>query len=87
MVTSPFHMERSCYIFKKVLGHKWRIRGYQAKEWEQEKRHLKADEALVRARNFFANLEAGDLEACMDKLLSTIPAYQSRLELVQVANS
>lgn len=79
VVTSPFHMERSCYIFKQVLGHKWRVRGHEAPEWEFETRQSGAEDALVRARQFFAELPRGDLDACLDKLLTTIPAYGARI--------
>ena len=80
VVTSPFHAERAVFIFKKVLGHKWRVRSYNAPEWEYETRHLKSEEALVRAREFFSDIVPGDLSACVEKLVTRIPAYEGSLK-------
>lgn len=79
IITSPFHMERAKYIFGHVLGHRWRIRGSKCREWQFETRHLKSDDALARARHFFEEIEAGELEASLKKLLDVIPAYSTRL--------
>lgn len=75
VITSPFHMERAKYIFSRVLGHRWRVRGSYAPEWDEETRQLKSDEAFERARTFFADIEAGDLAACLAKLIHEKPYY------------
>jgi uncharacterized SAM-binding protein YcdF (DUF218 family) len=78
VVTSPFHMERAVYIFTQVLGPKWQVVGRQAEEWSQERRQSGAAAAMERARDFFSDIEPGDLKACMKKLLERIPAYKQR---------
>lgn len=78
VVTSPFHMERALYIFAQVLGPKWKIVAQDAPEWEGESRQSGAPAALERARQFFAGIEPGDLDACMKKLVARIPAYAGR---------
>ncbi len=79
IITSPFHMERAKYVFGHVLGHRWRIRGSKCREWQFETRHRKSDDALLRARAFFEDIESGDLEACENKLIELIPAYSTKL--------
>lgn len=75
VITSPFHLDRSQFIFSKLLGPKWRVRGSKSPEWEHETRHLKADEALARTRRFFDDIESGDLDACIAKLINEVPGY------------
>ncbi len=81
IVTSPFHMERAKFIFGRVLGPKWRVRGVQCKEWSEETRHKKSDEALERARAFFKNVEPGDMKACLMRLEESSPAYQAIIRI------
>jgi uncharacterized SAM-binding protein YcdF (DUF218 family) len=78
VVTSPFHMERALFIFKGVLGSNWTVVGHEAPEWSGETRQPGAQAALERARAFFNDIEPGDLDACLKKLIKQIPAYQSR---------
>lgn len=78
VVTSPFHMERALYIFSRVLGPRWTVVGHEAPEWEGETRQPGAAAALQRAREFFLDIEPGDVAACMEKLLKRIPAYKDR---------
>jgi len=78
VVTSPFHMERAVYIFEQVLGPKWKVVAHEAPEWSRENRQSGAPAAMVRAREFFEDINPGDLSACMEKLLKRIPAYKER---------
>jgi uncharacterized SAM-binding protein YcdF (DUF218 family) len=68
VVTSPFHMERSLYIFQQVLGASWTVVACQSPEWSGETRKAGAQKALERAKQFFADLAPGDIDACLAKL-------------------
>lgn len=76
VITSPFHMERSLYLFQHVLGPKWTVIAKECEEWSGETRQLGAASALKRAREFFEGIEAGDLDACLKKLLEK-PVYKN----------
>ena len=78
VVTSDFHMPRALYIFSQVLGPDWNVTAYGVPDWEHEDRQPGAPAAMQRALAFFADIEAGDLDACEEKLFSIIPAYASR---------
>lgn len=79
VITSPFHMQRSLYVFRKVLGRRWKVVPHAAPEWSGETRHAGAGAAMQRARVFFKGIKAGDLKACEAKLLQVIPAYKDDL--------
>jgi len=78
VVTSPFHMERALYIFRQVVGEKWTVVGHESPEWSGESRQSGAPAAMVRAKEFFSDLEPGDVDACLAKLVKRIPAYKDR---------
>ena len=78
VVTSDFHMPRALYIFSQVLGPDWNVIAYGVPDWEHEDRQPGAPAAMQRALAFFADIEAGDLDACEEKLFSIIPSYASR---------
>ena len=72
IVTSPFHMERSIYLFERVLPG-WKILGRPCVEWEHETRQAGAAAAFVGAREFFADIADGDIEAAYTKLTNRPP--------------
>jgi len=78
VITSPFHMERSLFIFRNVLGPKWTVEGHEAPEWSGETRQAGAEAAMLRAQEFFTGITPGDLAACQAKLQELIPAYKDR---------
>jgi uncharacterized SAM-binding protein YcdF (DUF218 family) len=77
IVTSAFHMERALYIFSQVLGPSWEVVAYEVPDWSHEHRQPGAPAAMERARAFFADITAGDLSACEEKLFKLIPAYKA----------
>lgn len=79
VITSPFHMERSLYVFRKVLGRRWKVVPHETSEWSGETRQKGARAAMKRARAFFRGIKPGDLQACKTKLLLQIPAYSDDL--------
>jgi vancomycin permeability regulator SanA len=78
VITSPFHMERSLFIFRNVLGPSWTVEGHEAPEWSGETRQAGAEAAMKRAQEFFTGITPGDLAACQKKLQEQIPAYKDR---------
>jgi DUF218 domain len=68
VVTSPFHMDRAVYMFEKVLGAGWQIERHPCAEWDKETRQSGAPAAMDRARDFFADLGDGDIDACLAKI-------------------
>lgn len=78
VVTSPFHMERALYLFRHALGSGWTVVAYEAPEWSSETRQGGASAALVRAEQFCAGTEKGDIDALRKKLFELIPAYVGR---------
>ncbi len=79
VITSPFHMERSLFIFRHVLGAKWTVLAHEAPEWSGETRQTHAATAMARAREFFENIEPGDVEACLAKLVQSNQAYRDKV--------
>lgn len=79
VITSPFHMQRSLYVFRKVLGRRWKVVPQPAPEWSGETRQAGAPAAMKRAQAFFRDIRPGDLKACEQKLLQQIPAYKDDL--------
>lgn len=80
VITSPFHMQRSLYVFRKVLGNRWKVIPHETLEWSGETRQSGAKAAMTRARAFFREIAPGDMAACEAKLLKQIPAYSKDLE-------
>lgn len=72
VVTSPFHMERAVYLFERVAPG-WKILPRPCVEWEHENRQPGAAAAMQRAREFFAEIADGDLQAAYDKLINRPP--------------
>ena len=79
VITSPFHIERSLYVFRRVLGRRWKVVPQPAPEWSGETRQAGAAAAMKRAKAFFRGIRPGDLKACEQKLLLQIPAYKDDL--------
>lgn len=79
VITSPFHMQRSLYVFRRVLGRRWKVVPQPAPEWSGETRQAGAAAAMKRAKAFFRGIRPGDLKACEQKLLLQIPAYKDDL--------
>lgn len=71
VVTSPFHMPRSVYMFERVLQPDWLVMPSACAEWEHETRQAGAEAAMERARQFFDDLPRGDIDAALLK-------YQAR---------
>jgi vancomycin permeability regulator SanA len=83
IVTSPFHMERAIYLFERVLPG-WKILARPCVEWEHETRQSGAAAAMQRAKEFFADLSDGDIEAAYTKL-TTRPPYTASVAAAPAA--
>lgn len=73
VVTSPFHMERSIFLFSRLLKAGWTIEGSPCQEWSGETRQSGAQAAMERAKDFFSDIEQGDLKTARKKLMQRKP--------------
>jgi demethylmenaquinone methyltransferase/2-methoxy-6-polyprenyl-1,4-benzoquinol methylase len=76
LVTSPFHMERSLYVFRTVLGPKWPVTPYPSAAVRGDEDRAPLERGyLEETRRTLAGVEPGDLAAVAARLRNRWPEF------------
>jgi uncharacterized SAM-binding protein YcdF (DUF218 family) len=76
IVTSPFHMERSLFIFRAVLGPRWTVNGHTSTPLPGDEERIPLEERyLADVHEMLAGTQPGDLAAIAARLRERWPEY------------
>ncbi|MGH2500258.1 MAG: YdcF family protein [Candidatus Limnocylindria bacterium] len=76
VVTSPFHLERALFIFRRVLGPSWPVAGSPSAPLPGDDERARQEQTYFEvAREVLAGLEPGDLAGAAARLRQRWPEY------------
>jgi uncharacterized SAM-binding protein YcdF (DUF218 family) len=81
LVTSPFHMERSLFIFQSVLGPTWTITGHASEAFPGDESQVEPEQKyLSEVRSMLSGVEPGDLRSITARLRARWPEYYNEIK-------
>lgn len=81
LVTSPFHMERSLFIFRTVLGPTWTVAGHASPATPADEAQVTPElKYLSEVRLMLSGIEPGDLRAIAAQLRARWPEFYNEIK-------